>query len=209
MAFPTFGQPDDVARLARRIWYWPAVRGVLALVFGSFAILLPEKTPALLVQVFGAFVVVDGLVSLVDGLRRRGTAAGSANLGVGLVAVAFGAVLLLLPGVVLGVVLVLIAVWALGFGLLQLFVASVMRSRGGTTWLWSLVSGVLLVALAVVCLVSPSASIAVMSVIVGVFAVVIGGAMLALGLRLRSMGRQGPTGPPRDRRVIEGEIVEE
>ncbi len=209
MACPTFAQPDEVARLARRIWYWPVVRGALVLMFGSFAILLPEKTPALLVQVFGAFVIVDGLVSLVDGLRRRGTAAGSASLGVGVVAVVFGTVLLLLPGVVLGVVLVLIAVWALGFGLLQLFVASVMRSRGGTTWLWSLVSGVLLVALAVVCLVSPSASIAVMSVIVGVFAVVIGGALLALGLRLRSMGRQGPTGPARDGRVIEGEIVEE
>jgi uncharacterized membrane protein HdeD (DUF308 family) len=209
MAFPTFAQPDDVARLARRIWYWPVVRGVLALVFGLFAILLPDITPALLVQVFGAFVVVDGLVSLLDGLRRRGTRAGSANLGVGVVAVLFGAVLLVLPRLVLGVVLVMIAVWALGFGLLQLFVASVMRSRGGTTWLWSLVSGILLVALAVVCLVSPSGSIAVMSVIVGVFACVIGAALLALGLRLRSMGRQAPAGPRRDRRVIEGEIVEE
>jgi uncharacterized membrane protein HdeD (DUF308 family) len=209
MAFPTFAQPDDVARLARRIWYWPVVRGVLALVFGLFAILLPDITPALLVQVFGAFVVVDGLVSLADGLRRRGTRAGSANLGVGVVAVVFGAVLLLLPHLVLGVVLVMIALWALAFGLLQLVVASVMRSRGGTTWLWSMVSGVLLVALAVVCLVSPSASIAVMSVIVGVFACVIGAALLALGLRLRSMGRQGSPGPRRDGRVIEGEIVEE
>ncbi len=205
MVFPTFAQPDDVTRLARRIWYWPVVRGVLALVFGLAAILLPDRTPAVLVQVFGAFVVVDGLVSLVDGLRRRGTVAGSASTGVGVVAVVLGAVLVLLPELVLGVALVLVAVWALGLGVLLLLVAAVMRPRGGTTWLWGLVAGSLLVALAVVCLVSPSASMAVMSVVVGVLAVVIGSALLALGLRLRSLAHEPrPSSGPG--RVIEGEI---
>ncbi len=204
MVFPTFAQPDDVARLARRIWYWPAVRGVLALLFGLVAILLPDRTPAVLVQIFGAVVLVDGLVSLVDGLRRRGTPAGSASTGVGVVAGVLGAVLLLVPEVVLGVVLVLVAVWALGLGLLLLLVASALRPRGGPTWTWSLVAGLLLLALAVVCLVSPSVSVAVLSVVVGVLAVVIGSALLALGLRLRALAHEPPPGPGR---VIEGEVA--
>lgn len=203
MVFPTFAQPDDVARLARRVWYWPVVRGVLSLVFGLAAILLPDRAPTLLLQVFGAFVVLDGLVSLVDGLRRRGTVAGSASTGVGVVAVVLGAVLVLLPEVVLGVALVLVAAWALGLGVLVLLVAALLRPRGGTAWLWGLLAGLLLVALAVVCLVSPSTSIAVMSVVVGVLAVVIGSALLALGLRLRALAHEPSSGPGR---VIEGEI---
>lgn len=204
MTFYTFAQPADLAQLARRIWYWPVIRGALAVVFGLLAILLPDKTPGLLVQVFGAFVVVDGIVSLVDGLRRRGSQAGSVNVGIGVVAIVFGGVLLLLPGLALGLVLALIAIWALAFGLLQIFGAFAMRSRGGTSWLWTLVSGLLFVALAIVCFTNPGGTIEVMSVIVGIFAVVIGIALVALGMKLRSLGSQGPSGGD----VIDGEVVE-
>lgn len=207
MSYYTFAQPADLARVARRIWYWPVVRGVLAVLFGLLAVFLPDKTPGLLVQVFGVFVIVDGLVSLVDGLRRRGTQAGSVNTGIGVVAVVFGAVMLFLPGVTLGLVLALIAIWAMLFGLLQVFGAFALRSRGGGSWVWSLVSGLLFVALAVVCLVNPGGAIEVMSVVVGLFAVVIGVMLVALGLKMRALGKQAPVADDRD--VIEGEIVEE
>ncbi|WP_166847125.1 HdeD family acid-resistance protein [Isoptericola sp. BMS4] len=208
MTFYTFTPPQDVAALARRVWYWPVVRGALALAFGLLAIFLPDKTPSLLVQVFGMFVLVDGVVSLVDGMRRRGTSAGSVNSGVGIVALVFGAVLLIWPGVFLGIALVLIAIWALVFGLLQLFVVPTLRRRGGTSWIWNLVSGLLLVALAVVCFSNPSGAIVGLSVVIGAFAVVFGVAMIALGLKLRAVGAQGAAGGPPTRRgeVIEGEI---
>ncbi|GAA1968580.1 hypothetical protein GCM10009718_00160 [Isoptericola halotolerans] len=204
MTFYTFAQPSDLAQLARRIWYWPVIRGVLAVAFGLLAILLPDKTPGLLVQVFGVFVIVDGLVSLVDGMRRRGSQTGSVSVGIGVVAIVFGAVLLFLPELALGLVLALIAVWALVFGLLQIFGAFAIRTRGGTSWLWTLVSGLLFVALAIVCFTNPGGTIEVMSVIIGIFAVVIGVALVALGVKLRAMGSTGPG----DGDVIDGEVIE-
>ncbi|PFG42934.1 uncharacterized membrane protein HdeD (DUF308 family) [Isoptericola jiangsuensis] len=206
MTYYTFAQPADLARVARRIWYWPVVRGVLAVLFGLLAVFLPDKTPGLLVQVFGAFVIVDGIVSLVDGLRRRGSQAGSVNTGIGVVAVVFGAVMLFLPGVTLGLVLALIAIWAMLFGLLQVFGAFALRSRGGGSWVWSLVSGLLFVALAVVCLVNPSGAIEFMSVVVGLFAIAIGVLLVAFGLKMRALGKQAPGGDDHD--VIEGEVVD-
>ncbi|ANC30472.1 HdeD family acid-resistance protein [Isoptericola dokdonensis] len=207
MTYYTFAQPADLARMARRLWYWPVIRGVLAVVFGLLAVFLPDKTPGLLVQVFGAFVIVDGIVSLVDGLRRRGSQAGSVNTGIGVVAIVFGAVMLFLPGVTLALVLALIAIWAMLFGLLQIFAAFALRSRGGGSWVWSLVSGLLFVALAVVCLVRPSETIEFMSVVVGLFAVAIGVMLVALGLKMRALGKQAP--PDADHDVIEGEVVGE
>lgn len=205
MTFYTFAQPADLAQLARRIWYWPVIRGVLAIVFGALAIFLPDKTPGLLVQVFGAFVIVDGIVSLVDGLRRRGSQAGSVNLGIGVVAIVFGGVLLFLPGLALGLVLALIAIWALAFGLLQIFGAFAVRSRGGASWVWTLISGLLFVALAVVCFTNPGGTIEVMSVIIGIFAVIIGVALVALGFKLRTLGAQGPAGGGD---IVDGEVIE-
>jgi uncharacterized membrane protein HdeD (DUF308 family) len=204
MSFYTFAQPADLAQMARRIWYWPVVRGVLAVVFGLLAMFLPRDVPGLLVQVFGAFVLVDGIVSLVDGLRRRGTPAGSVNLGVGVLAAAFGAALLLLPEVFLAIAVVLIGVWAMAFGLLQVFGALAMRGRGGASWLWTLLSGLLFVALAVVCFANPGAAITAMSFVIGIFAVVIGVALVALGIKLRSLGAQGPPGGE----VVDGEVIE-
>jgi len=207
MTFSAFTPSQDVAALARRLWYWPVVRGVLALLFGLLAIAWPDKTPTALVRVFGVYVLVDGLVSIVDGLRRRGTSAGSMNAGVGIVALVFGGLLLLLPKVFLGIVLILVAVWALALGLLQLFVVPLMRRRGGASWVWNLVSGVLLIALAVVCFANPSDAIVGLSVVIGAFVVVIGVAMIALGLKLRQLGRQAPGGGPGDGDVIEGRVV--
>ena len=207
MTFTGFTLPQDVAALARRLWYWPVVRGVLALLFGLLAIFWPDKTPAALVQVFGVFVLVDGLVSIVDGIRRRGTPAGSVSTGLGIVALVLGALLLLLPKVFLGVVLLVVAVWALVFGLLQLFVVPAMRRRGGASWVWNLIAGVLLIALAVVCFANPSDAIVGLSVVIGAFVVVIGVAMIALGLKLRQFGRQAPGGGPGDGDVIEGRVV--
>jgi uncharacterized membrane protein HdeD (DUF308 family) len=206
MSFYTFAQPADLAQLARRMWYWPVVRGVLAVAFGLLAVFLPDKTPGLMVQVFGVFVIIDGVVSLVDGLRRKGTQAGSVNTGIGVVAIVFGAVMFFLPQVTLTLLLALVAIWALLFGLLQIFGAFALRSRGGGSWIWGLVSGLLFVALAVVCLVNPGGAIEVMSVVIGLFAVAIGVVLVALGLRMRQLGRQAGTGDDPD--VIEGEIVE-
>ncbi|WP_277210709.1 HdeD family acid-resistance protein [Isoptericola croceus] len=205
MTFYTFAQPADLARLARRIWYWPMVRGVLAVVFGLLAMFLPRDVPGLLVQVFGAFVLIDGIVSLVDGLRRRGTPAGSINLGVGVVAVVFGAVLLLLPEAFLAVAVVLIGIWAMAFGLLQLFAAFAVRGKGGGSWLVTLLSGGLFVALAIVCFANPGAAITAMAFVVGAFAVVIGVALIALGVRLRALGTQGSSGGGD---VVDGEVIE-
>jgi len=205
MTFYTFTPPQDVAALARRLWYWPVIRGVLAVLFGLLAIFWPDKTPTALVQIFGVFVLIDGVVSLVDGLRRRGSSAGSVNTGIGIVALVFGALLLLMPKVFLGIGLILVAIWALIVGLLQLFVVPAMRRRGGASWVWNLIAGLLLVALAVVCFANPADAIVGLSIVIGVFAVIIGIVMIALGVKLHQLGQQGPGGGPGE--VIEGRIV--
>ncbi|SDR81335.1 Uncharacterized membrane protein HdeD, DUF308 family [Paraoerskovia marina] len=201
----------NFAGLARQIWYWPVIRGVIMVLFGLVALFAPLETPPALVQVFGIFVIVDGIASLIDGIRRRGTGVGSLNTGMGVVAIGFGLVLLFLPEITLGIVLILIALWAFIIGVFQLIASLGMRRRAGASWVWGTISGILLIALAIVCVVNPETTLAVMTLIIGAFAVAVGIAMIALGFRMRKLGDDGPQGPAAKSgpgEVIEGEIIE-
>ncbi len=65
--------------LVTRDWWVFAIRGIAALVFGILAFIWPETTLTVLVFLFGAYVLVDGvalLVALVRGDRSRGVTPG-------------------------------------------------------------------------------------------------------------------------------------
>ena len=62
---------------AKQVWYWPVVRGVVAIALGIVAIAWPEITAAALIWVIGIFAVVDGILEIVEGIRRRGTGGGT------------------------------------------------------------------------------------------------------------------------------------
>lgn len=65
---PTF------ASLAKQIWYLPVVRGVLAIVLGIVALVWPAIAIITLVTLLGIFWIIDGVLSVAGGIRRRGTA---------------------------------------------------------------------------------------------------------------------------------------
>ena len=53
----------------RKEWKWIALRGLSALIFGVLALALPGVTLTLLVIVWGAYVLLDGVPPLVARLR--------------------------------------------------------------------------------------------------------------------------------------------
>src|SRR5512139_4141492 len=59
-----------ITQLSRNWWHF-AVRGVLAILFGILALIWPKPAIAALVMLFGAFVLVDGIVALVSGIQLR------------------------------------------------------------------------------------------------------------------------------------------
>lgn len=203
----TAARGTDFAGLARQIWYWLVIRGAIMVAFGIVALLAPLETGEAIVQVFGVFIIIDGIVSVIDGLRRRGTGAGSLSTGAGIIAIGFGLFLLLFPTVAGGIALFIIAIWAFIIGVFQLVASVGMRRRAGASWLWGAISGVLLIALAVVCVVNPQGAASGMAIVIGAFAVVIGVVFVVLGLRMRKLGTGGPEAPGSGE-VIEGEVIE-
>lgn len=62
---------DAVLNHAGREWGWVALRGVVAVLFGLMAVLMPGITLSALVLVWGAFALADGIFALVAGWRIR------------------------------------------------------------------------------------------------------------------------------------------
>src|SRR6266511_1479420 len=83
----------------RQVWV-PALRGVLAIVFGIIALIWPGITALALALLFGAFVLVNGVMLLIGAFRGRADGGQRPALIVaGILGVLAGVITLIWPGV--------------------------------------------------------------------------------------------------------------
>jgi uncharacterized membrane protein HdeD (DUF308 family) len=135
------------AALARRTWLI-ALRGVAALVFAALAFGWPRPTLAVVVLLFGAYVLIDGVldgIAAVAAFRARQRwwpAALEALVGVG---IGLGAAGLILTGSGARFLPYLVAAWAIANGLLRVYAAFELRRYVGVEWT-TLAVGVLFIA---------------------------------------------------------------
>lgn len=181
---PTF------ASVARRVWYWTVVRGVLAIVFGTVALLAPISTAVSLAVVVAIFAVVDGIFEIIDGIRHR--AYGGAGLRVlqGVLTLGFGVVLVVWPEITTLAIIWTIAVWAVVVGIIQVVVALSLRRVAGSGWGWGVVSGLVSVIFGGLVLARPAAGLVSIIWVLGVFAIMLGVLLVGFGLQVRRLGKE-------------------
>src|SRR5690606_30155863 len=129
---------------------------------------------------------VDGLVHLFAAGRWPREARGWVALQ-GVLSLAVGVVALAWPGLTAIWLVLMIAAWAALIGIAQVAVSLQLRQslRGGA-WLLG-TAGMLSIALGVVLFVAPSAGVQVLLWMIGVYAILFGVLLLAVGVRLRAI----------------------
>jgi uncharacterized membrane protein HdeD (DUF308 family) len=174
-----------------RNWWALAVRGVLAIVLGLIAFLQPGVFLTSLVLLFGAYALVDGVFAIIAGLRaaRRHERWWPLALE-GLVDIVTGLVVVLLVGAATLAFLYLIAAWSIVTGLFRIAAAVRLRKQIEGEWLL-IANGVLAVIFGVVIALSPMAGLVAVAWIIGMYAILFGIILLALGFRLRGHGTRG------------------
>ena len=167
--------------LARRWWLF-VLRGVVATLFGIFAIVWPDATVLVLVILWGAYALVDGAVALGLAAAARG-APRQPRLVFGLLGatgVIAGFIALVWPDVTALALLWIIAVWALIVGVTQVATAVRMRDVISNEWFLGL-SGLLTVVLGVILLVRPAEGALALVTVIGVFAILWGVSLVSFG----------------------------
>jgi uncharacterized membrane protein HdeD (DUF308 family) len=152
-----------------QVWI-PALRGVLAIVFGILALIWPGITVLALALLFGAFVLVNGVMLLIASYRRRADGGQRPALIVaGVLGLLAGLVTLIWPGVTTLVLVVLIGAWAVVTGLAEIWGAAQLRAG----WLPALI-GALTVIAGVLILVRPGVGAVALATVLGIYAIVVG-----------------------------------
>jgi len=170
--------------LLARNWWAIALRGGFAIIFGVVAVLLPGVTLAALVLLFAAYMLVDGVLAVVAGLRaarrheRWGwlTLEGIADLVAGAIAFAWPLTTVLAFAYLMGA-------WAIVSGALLLRATFRLRPTHGK-WLMGL-GGAISVIWGFLLLLQPVIGALVLTWWIGAYALFFGGALLALAFRLR------------------------
>lgn len=167
-------------------WWSIAARGTAAVIFGLAAIIWPQITLAILIYLFGAFAIVDGVFALFGAARAARRQARWWTMVVeGVIGVTIGVLSMVIPAVTALVLLFFIAYWAIFIGLLRLFQAVQLRGEIQNEWLLAL-SGALSVTFGLVLLAFPSAGAVTLVTVIGIFAVIVGALTIGFAMRLRS-----------------------
>lgn len=172
-----------------RYWWAVVLRGAAAILFGIMALIWPDITLIVLVALFGAYVLVDGIISLATAIAgSRGRGRRGWLVFEGIVSVLLGVLTFLWPDITALVLLWVIAAWALVTGVLEIVAAVRLRREIRGEWLLAL-GGVLSVLFGILLIVWPAAGALAVVFLIGIYAIMFGAALVGLGLRLRRIRR--------------------
>lgn len=178
----------NIDQLAER-WWALVVRGVAAILFGALTFALPGISLLVLLILWAAYALVDGVLNLV--LAARGARAGRRwgwLLFEGIVSIAAGVVAVVWPGITAWALLMVIAAWAVVTGVAEIAVAIRLRRQLEGEWLLAL-GGVLSIAFGVALVAYPSAGVLAVLWMVGAYAILFGVLLIGLGWRLHAWHR--------------------
>jgi uncharacterized membrane protein HdeD (DUF308 family) len=175
-----------------KYWWALALRGAAGIIFGILAFAMPALTLAVLVLMFGAYALVDGIFNVVVAVSgRSGARPWWALLVAGLVGIGAGLVTFFRPGLTALALAYVIGVWAVIIGVLEIIAAIRLRRVITNEW-WLGLSGALAIVFGGLLMLAPGAGALAMVLWIGAYTFVYGVFLVMLGLRLRGHHREEP-----------------
>lgn len=178
---------ENLIRVMADHWWVPLLRGIAAILFGLMALIWPGLTVYALLLVFGAYAIFDGVMAMVIGLRRRPADdrwwAWALD---GVLSIAIGLMALFWPEATALAFVIWMAAWGVVAGIFRIIAAIRLRDEIEGEWALGL-SGLLLVVWGVLLALVPAAGLLGIAWLIGLFALLIGGAMIVLALRLKGL----------------------
>jgi uncharacterized membrane protein HdeD (DUF308 family) len=177
-------------KFAKHISWLLAIRGIAALIFGLLALALPEVTLGVLILLFGAYALVDGVFAVFGSIFNSDAYEDWwLLLLVGLLSILVGVFTFVRPEVTTLVLLFLIAARALVIGVLEIAFAIRLRKTITNEWLLIL-GGVFSVIFGLLLFAYPFEGALAVVWLIGIYAILYGVLMLVLASQAREWVRR-------------------
>lgn len=178
-----------------RNWGLMLLSGLLTLAFGIAILVWPQATTLVLLVFFGILAILFGIVHIVGAIiAARKQESWVLELFLGLAEIVIGIIVLARPGVGLAAVLVLIIVWLMAMGVMELFAAiEVEASTGWRVFLGIL--GVISLVIGFVFMFNPTLGIKTVILVLGIYSICMGVFRTIFAFVIRSWLKEEPAAP--------------
>jgi len=177
-------QPMLLHGLAKN-WWLLLLRGIAAIIFGILAFAWPGITLLSLVILYGAYALVDGVLSIAAAVGGGGGATPRWWLAVvGLLGIAAGLLTFFWPQITALVLLMFIGAWALIHGVFEIIGAIRLRKEIDNEWMLIL-SGALSVVFGAAMLIMPGAGALALIWVIGAYSIIFGILFVGFAFRLK------------------------
>ena len=171
----------------KRHWWVPVLRGIAAVLFGIMAFVYPGLTVAVLVLLFGAWILVDGVFRVIGAIGHRASdKEWGFDLIIGIMGIIIGFLTFHAPRITALALIIYIAAWALMIGATEIALAIKLRREIKGEW-FLILMGLLSIVFAVMLLWNPLPGALALVWLIGSYAIVFGMLAIILGFRLRSL----------------------
>lgn len=172
-----------------KYWWVLLVRGIVAVIFGIVALVWTEITLEVLILLVGAYLLVDGIFSLLSAFGdRQRNERWWVLLIEGLAGIIAGIAVFVWPALSGLVLLYLIAAWAIVTGIFELIAAIQLRREIEGEWAL-IVSGILSLIFGILLAIFPGEGALALVWVIGIYAILFGALLILLSFRIRGMGR--------------------
>lgn len=172
-----------MVQMMARNWWIFALRGVIAILAG----IVIYASPVIIINLFAAFMLLDGIFTIVHALSgRAGNPQWWVALLEGVIGVIAGGIAFLYPGIAAVTLVYVVAAWAIFGGLAEIYAAWQLRKQIDNEFLLGL-SGLVTVVFGIILLLNPLVGFLALSSLVAAFAIISGILTLILAFRLRGM----------------------
>ena len=181
---PGLGLGVAMVHALAKNWWLLLLRGIAAIIFGVLAFAWPGITLLTLILFYGAFALVDGVLAVIAAITGGAPAPRWWLAVIGLLGISAGLLTFLMPGLTALVLLFFIAGWAIATGVFQIIGAIQLRKEIDNEW-FLILGGVISVLFGIGVMLAPGAGALALVWVIGTYAVIIGGLLVALAFRLK------------------------
>lgn len=171
-------------------WWLLSIKGILAIVFGFFALLVPGTTLITLMIYFGLIIAASGIFMIIGSLSHKRDnpkwknwlLEGLLNLGIGLVMVFYSEKSV-------DFFIIILAIWAISVGFTKLVSALNTHTESRPKWLLML-NSLIVIIFSIILFINPFESAIALTYLVGIFAIIFGIFLSLYSINLRNLNRK-------------------
>lgn len=179
---------DFVRQVSDAWWIW-LVRGILAVILGILALVNPGAFMVSLALFLGVYFLIDGVITLFHGFGKQPEGQSRWPLIIwGIVAILAGLSLIGSPALGAVTLTMIIGIWAIIFGAMEIFTGIKYREEieGAGEW-WLIIGGVAAIIFGILILSNILAGVLTTAYLIGIWALISGVTLILVSFKIKNL----------------------